>query len=179
MAAPYVINISNGTGSKAILNGDYAVSASVTGYSNASILPANQTISAGTNSYPFTIAATGTLTMHVTVEGTSGGTPIVGATFVRCDSTGAEYGTPITSDATGNAIFNYVPFAATSAPTIYYKQKSSDGDHEYVKTLQNTSLSTATGTVEVSNPVPATRTITLKDVNYDGLPIEVGTITLT
>lgn len=178
MGKPYVVDIFNGAGSKAILNGDYNISAGVTGYSNATILPATQTIAEGTNTYPFTIAATGTLTLHVSENGTSGGTDIVGATFVRCDSAGNSYGTPISSDTDGNAVFQYVPFAGTSAPVIYYKQTASDGNHEYSKLLANTSLTTETKTVEITNAPPALRSIGLTDVNYSGLPIETGTVTL-
>lgn len=179
MPKPYVINISNGTGSERILNGEYSVAAAVTGYDNTSILPATQTVTEGTNSYAFTIASTGTLTLHVTENGTAGGTPIVGATFIRCDSGGTTYGTAITSDASGNAIFGQVPFAATGAPLIYYKQTGSDGDHEFNPALVNTAMTTSTQTIEVTNSLAAQRTIALTDANYANLPIVSGSITLS
>ena len=122
MAKPYVINITNGTGTGAILNDTYNVTSSVTGYNNASISPASVDVVSGTNTYAFTIAATGTLTLHVTETGESTGTPIVGATFVRTDASGNTYGTPVTSDASGDAVFNNVPYDANNAPLIYYKQ---------------------------------------------------------
>ena len=173
-----VINITNGTGTGEIINGTYTVTAAVTGYDNTSINPSSVTIEAGTNTYAFTISATGTLTLHVTEDGTTTGTPIVGATFIRTDSTGTEYGTPITSDTNGDAVFNNVPFDATNAPLIYYKQTASDGDHEFDQTVQNTSLTTQTATVEIINQPGATRTINLTDSNYANLPIESGTLTL-
>ena len=173
-----VININNGTGTGELINGSYTVTADVTGYDNTSINPSSVTIEAGTNTYAFTISATGTLTLHVTEDGTTTGTPIVGATFVRTDSTGTEYGTPITSDTNGDAVFNNVPFDATNAPLIYYKQTASDGDHEFDQTVQNTSLTTQTATVEIINQPGATRTINLTDSNYSNLPIESGSITL-
>lgn len=179
MAKPYVISISNGAGSEAILNGSYPVTSSVTGYNNASILPTTATIVAGTNSYAFTIASTGTLTLHVTEDGTSGGTPVVGATFFRCDSGGTTYGSAITSGANGNAVFNNVPFAATGAPLIYYKQTGSDGNHEFSPALVNTTMTADTQTIEVTNAPAASRTIGLTDFNYANLPIETGTITLS
>ena len=179
MASPYVINISNGTGSEYILNGSYAVTANSTGYNNVSILPATQVVTTGTDTYAFTIAATGTLTLHVSEDGTAIGTPIVGATFARCDSSGTTYGTAITSDANGEAVFDYVPFAATGAPIIYYKQTASDGEHEFSSALVNTTMTTSTDTIEITNAPPAQRTINLTDVNYAGLPIETGSITLT
>ena len=173
------ININNGTGSGELINGTYSVTAEVTGYDNTSIDPSSLTVVAGTNSYAFTISATGTLTLHVTEDGTSTGIPIVGATFYRTDSTGTEYGTVITTDSNGDAVFNNVPYDATSAPTIYYKQTASDGDHEFDNTVQSTTLTSQTGTLEIQNTPGATRTITLTDANYTNLPIVSGELTLT
>ncbi len=171
--------ITNGVGTSDIINGNYNVTADVTGYSNQTITPASVNIVEGTNTYNFTIEADGTLTIHVTEDGTSGGTPIVGATFIRTDSSGTEYGTAITTDASGNAVFNNVPYDATGAPTIYYKQTASDGNHEFDNTVQSTTLTTQTSTVEVTNAPGATRTINLTDANYGNLPIESGTLTLS
>ncbi len=173
-----VININNGTGSGELINGTYTVTADVTGYDNTSINPSSVTVEAGTNTYAFTISATGTLTLHVTEDGTTTGTPIVGATFIRTDSSGNEYGTAITSDTNGDAVFNNVPFDATNAPLVYYKQTASDGDHEFDQTVQSTTLTTQTATVEITNQPGATRTINLTDSNYTNLPIESGTLTL-
>lgn len=177
MAKPYTINITNGTGSENVLNGNYNVTANVPGYDNTTISPATLEVVAGTNNYAFTIAATGTLTLHVTETGEESGTPIVGATFVRTDSNGTVYGDPITTNSNGDAIFNNVPFAANDAPLIYYKQTASDGEHEFDDTIKSTSLTTDTLTVEVGNAAPALRTITLTDANYANLPVD-GEITL-
>lgn len=171
--------ITNGTGTESLINGTYTVSAQVTGYDNTSIDPTSLTVTEGTNSYSLTIAATGTLTIHVTEDGTAAGTPVVGATFIRTDSAGTTYGTTITTDNNGDAIFNNVPFDATNAPTIYFKQTASDGNHEFDNTVQNTTLTTSTSTLEIQNPIGATRTLTLTDENYANLPIESGTINLT
>ena len=173
-----IINITNGQGSEELINGSYTVEANVTGYDNTSINPSTISVVEGTNTYQFTIAATGTLTLHVTEDGTSTGTPIIGATFVRTDSQGNTYGSTITTDSNGDAVFNNVPYAATDAPTIYYKQTASDGDHEFVNTVQSTTMTTSTSTVEIQNAPGATRTITLTDSNYANLPIETGTLTL-
>lgn len=177
MAKPYTVNITGGTGTGAILNDSYTVTASVIGYDNTSILPATLNVVDGTNTYALTIAATGTLTLHVTETGEAGGTPIVGATFVRTDASGTTYGSEITTDSNGDAVFNNVPFAASGAPLIYYKQTASDGEHEFDSSVQNTSLTSSTGTVEVTNAIPATRTINLTDANYANLPLD-GEITL-
>ena len=174
-----IINITNGTGTGELINDTYTVTANVVGYDNTSITPSSLDIVEGTNSYQLSIASTGTLTLHVTDDGTSTGNPIVGATFYRTDSLGTEYGSILTSDSNGDVVFNNVPFAETGSPTIYFKQTASDGDHEFVSTVQNTTMTTSTSTIEIENPVGATRTITLTDTNYDNLPISSGTITLT
>ncbi len=170
-----IVTITNGTGTSDLINGTYTITADVTGYDNTSITPSSVNIEQGTNTYAFTIASSGTLTLHVT----DNGMPIVGATFVRTDSFGNTYGTAITSDANGDAIFENVPYADTNAPTIYYKQTASDGDHEFDTAIQSTTLTTATSTVQVENPVGVTRTITLTDTNYANLSIESGTLTFT
>ena len=174
-----IIDITGGSGSSSLINDTYTVTASVVGYDNTSIDPSTVNIVAGTDTYAFTIAATGTLTLHVTEDGTTTGTPIVGASFVRTDSTGTEYGSPITTDSNGDAVFEYVPFAATASPTIYYKQTASDGNHEFTNTVQNTTMTTSTSTIEIENTPGATRTITLTDTNYANLPIETASLTFT
>ena len=173
------ITITNGVGTTDIINGNYTVTADVTGYDSSSILPSTVDVVAGTDSYSFTIAATGTLTLHVTETGQAGGTVVAGATFIRTDSSGNEYGSLVTSDANGDAVFNNVPFADSGAPTIYYKQTASDGNHEFDNTIQNTTLTTSTETIQIQNALGATRTINLTDANYQNLPIDNGTINLS
>ena len=172
------VNITDGSGSIDLVNGNYNVSANVNGYENSSIEPSTLNVVEGTNEYSFTISATGTLTLHVTEDGTSSGTPVVGATFIRTDSQGNEYGSVITTNDEGNAIFNNVPFAETDAPLIYYKQTASDGNHEFSNVVSSTSLTTSTFTVEIENARGALRTINLDDANYSGLKISTGTLTL-
>lgn len=174
-----IVTITNGSGTSSLINDTYTITADVVGYDNTSINPSSVNIEAGTNTYAFTIGATGTLTLHVTENGTISGTPVVGATFVRTDSSGTEYGTPITTDSNGDAVFSNVPFAVTSAPTIYFKQTASDGDHEFDSSVQNTTMTTSTDTLEIQNSVGATRTITLTDANYGNLPIDTASLTFT
>ena len=173
------VTITNGVGTANLINDTYTVTASVNGYDDISINPASITIDATTDTYAFTIAADGTLTLHVTDTGLATGTPIVGATFIRTDSIGNEYGSVITTDTNGDAIFNNVPYAASTAPTIYYKQTASDGDHEFDNTVQSTTMTEQTSTLEIQNAVGALRTINLTDANYQNLPVDSGTITLT
>lgn len=172
------IVITNGSGTSNLINDTYSVTSSVTGYDNTSINPSSINVVEGTNTYAFTISATGTLTLHVTEDGTQSGTPIVGATFVRTDSTGNTYGSAITSDTNGDAVFNNVPFDSTNAPTIYFKQTASDGDHEFSDQVQNTTMTTSTSTVEIQNTIGALRTISLTDANYENLPLD-GSLILT
>ena len=82
MAKPYEITISNGTGTATVENGTYNVVANVPGYDNSTINPASVTVTQSTSSYNFTISATGTLTIHITDNGTSSGTAVEGATLV-------------------------------------------------------------------------------------------------
>ena len=173
------VTITNGSGTTNLINDTYDITASVPGYDNTSILPASINVVEGTNNYAFTISATGVLTLHVTEDGTTTGTPIVGATFARTDSSGTQYGSTITTDSNGDAVFNNVPFDQTGAPTIYYKQLTSDGNHEFDNTVKNTTMLESTQTIEIQNTLGALRTITLTDVNYENLPIENGSITLT
>lgn len=180
MAKPYVVTITNGTGTSEAPTGEYAVSATVAGYDASTIEPANLTITEDTSSYSFTVAATGTLILHVSEEGIEGGTPVVGATFYRCDSEGTTYGEAVVSDDSGNATFNHVPFSAEGdAPTIYYKQTASDDLHDFELTLQDTTLSEESATVEIFNPPVSTKTLNLTDANYSGLPIDSAEITLS
>lgn len=167
----YNINIVNGKGTSNVMNGQYSVTSNTTGYDNTSILPTMADIVEGTNEYNFTVAATGILTLHVTEDGTSTGTAVVGAKFIRTDSSGNTYGTEVTSDASGNAIFENVPFASSGAPLIYYKQTASDGLHKFDDAVKNTSLTASTGTVEVLNELPTLRTFNYTDANYNGLPV--------
>ena len=177
MAKPYTINIVNGEGSENILNGTYSVTSEVQGYDNTTIDPSSITVVEGTNEYSLNISASGTLTIHVTDTGLDTGTPIVGATFIRTDNLGNEYGSVVTTNASGDAVFNYMPFLS-SGINVYYKQKSSDGDHEFSGEVRSTSLTAETTTIQIANPVAALRTISLTDKNYDGLKLD-GTITLS
>lgn len=175
----YDIIISNGVGTSNVLNGNYSVTSNTKGYLNTSIDPNSINVVDGTNTYALTISAEGTLTLHVTEDGSTTGTAVVGAKFVRCDANGVAYGSEVETDSTGNAVFNNVPYDSIDAPIIYYKQIGSDGGHEFDDTLKNTSLEALTKTVEVTNPAPALRTFTLTDANYANLPIASGSITLS
>lgn len=178
MAKPYNISIVNGEGTSNLLNGEYSVESNTVGYLNSSIDPKTLNVVEGTNTYELTISAEGTLTMHVTETGESTGTAVVGAKFIRCDAEGNTYGQEITTNEVGNAEFQYLPYDSTNAPIIYYKQTSSDSEHEFDSSLKSISLETSTKTIEIANALPALRTIKLTDANYSGLPIASGSIVL-
>lgn len=179
MAVEHIVPITNGKGSMEIVDATYTVTSTTVGYTDGSILPASQAVTAGVNDYAFTIAAAGTLTLHVSDDGTDAGVPIVGATFARCDAEGNTYGDAVTSDASGNAVLANVPFAAENAPAVYYKQTASDGQHEFDAELKNTTLTAETATVELANAAAASRNFTLTDANYANLPLADGNVILT
>lgn len=153
MAKPYSITIINGEGQEEIVNGSYSVTASVNGYDNLSVDPNTIVVDEDTSEYELKIAATGTLKLHVSDDGTTSGEPIIGAKFVRCDSIGNTYGDEITAGPDGVATFLYVPYG-TNAPTIYYKQTQSDGDHDFDGTIQEYTMEESEETIEVFNEPP-------------------------
>lgn len=174
----YKISIVDGTGTKRLPNGEYNVTSNVPGYIDATLNPPKITVENNIKTYNFTISAGGTLTIHVTDTGTTSGVPIVGAEFYRCDQEGVTYGTAIITNEQGNAIFQNVPYDATDAPEIYYKQTASDGEHSYDDSVQNTTLTTFSKTIELQNEDTLTRTLKLTDDSYGNLPIENGELTL-
>lgn len=179
MAKPYTITIKDGKGTEEILNGDYEITTLTKGYDALSIDPKTITIDDEHKSYDFKISAKGKLDIVVTEDGTTSGTPIVGATFVRCDKTGTAYGNPVVTDANGLATFMNVPFNTEGGILVYYKQTSSDENHNFDSTLKNAELQTETEQIIIINPKPSTKTINLTDTNYEGLPIKDSQINLT
>lgn len=174
------IPITNGKGSVHVVPGTYGVAGAADGYDTNSLEPTSVTITDETADYAFTIAATGTLTLHVTDDGTELGVQVVGATFQRCDAEGKTYGTVVTTNEDGDAIFEHVPFLASGdAPKVYFKQLTSDEGHTFNQDLQNTTLTEATMAVQIANPEANTKNFTLTDKNYEGLPVADGNLVLT
>ena len=93
--------------------------------------PSTYTVSTSQQTGNFTISASGTLTIIFNETGLEGGTPITSGTVVMTDSTGTvQYGSEVQIDSNGTAIFNNVPYGSTqSAYTLYFKQLSSDDNH--------------------------------------------------
>lgn len=133
----------------------------------------------GTNDYVFTISAKGVLTLHVTDTGDRiTGVQVVGAKFVRTDSTGTIIGVEAITDHDGNAVFNNVPFASSGSTEIYYKQITSDGGHTFDDTVKSIVMTASTEIIEIANPTAPVRNIMLTDASFPNLPIKDGQIIL-
>lgn len=177
--ARQTINITNGKGSIELVNGNYNATAVVGGYDSSTLTPASVNVVDGVDTYAFTISATGTLTLHVTDTGDPDtGVDIVGAKFIRTDSTGAVVGTEAVTNQDGNAVFNNVPFAATGSNPIYYKQIAGDGGHTFDDGVKSITMTVENQTVEITNPQAPLRNFTLMDASYPNIPIMDGQIIL-
>ncbi len=177
--ARHTIPITNGKGSIELVNGVYNATAIVGGYDASTLDPKKVTIIEGTNDYAFTIRATGVLTLHVTDTGDkTTGVQIIGAKFVRTDSTGTITGTEVTTDHDGNAVFNNVPFAPSGSTEIYYKQITSDGGHTFDETVKSVIMTASTETIEIENPTAPVRNIMLTDASLPNIPITSGQVIL-
>ena len=175
--AQYVVTITNGTGSQILPKGKYDVTASVPGYAGT-LDPSTFTASELEGNQSFTIAATGTITLHVNDTGASGGTPVTSGSFIRCNSDGTEtYGTAKTIDAMGACTFDFVPFGTSEAPIdVYVKQLTSDETHNVHPGVVTVSMSEPNQTQYVQNTPAALQSFTFADANYAGLNLN-GTLT--
>ena len=177
--ARHTIPITNGKGSIELVNGVYNASAVVGGYDASTLEPKQVTIIEGTNDYTFTISAIGVLTLHVTDTGDkTTGVQIVGAKFVRTDSTGTVTGVEVVTDGDGNAVFNNVPFSSSESIEIYYRQITSDGGHTFDDGVKSIVMNSSTKTVEIANPAAPVRNITLTDASFPNIPIKDGQVIL-
>ena len=178
MSKEILIPITNGKGSKEIEDGNYNVTCTVPGYDNSSISPANVEVIEGTNEYAFTISANGVLTINVSDTGDSStGVPVENAVFYRTDSTGQEYGNPVTTDVDGSAKLEHLPYDTSTPYKIYIKQTSSDGSHNFESTVKEILMDGENKEIEISNPEATSRNISLTDANYPNYPISDGDIT--
>ena len=177
--ARHTIPITNGKGSIELVTGTYNATAVAGGYDPSALSPSSITIIDETDTYAFTISAKGTLTLHVTDTGDPDtGVQIIGAKFVRTDSTGTINGPEISTNDDGNAVFNNVPFAASGSNKIYYKQISGDGGHTFDDTVKSITMTEESETVEIANPEAPIRNFTLMDASFPNIPIIDGQIIL-
>lgn len=177
--ARHTIPITNGKGSIELVAGIYNATAIAGGYDASTLNPKSVTIIDGTDTYAFTISAKGILTLHVTDTGDPNtGVQIVGAKFIRTDSTGTIVGNEIITNDDGDAVFNNVPFAETGSTAIYYKQISSDGGHTFEDTVKSITMTEEAETVQITNPPAPVRNFTLMDESFPNIPIIDGQILL-
>lgn len=171
----YNITIINGEGSQTMSAGNYNVSAIYApGYDMATLSPTTFTATSQTQTGAFTISATGTLTINFNETGAQGGTPITSGTVVMTDSTGSEqYGPVVDIDSNGNATFNNVPFGSEQAAyTLYFKQLTSDENHNIYESVFAVGMGGSTQTEYVLNTLKSVlQRFTLTDANYTGLPV--------
>ena len=180
--ANYNVTITNGQGSAAMKAGTYTVSATSSfGYDATSLSPSTFTATAEAGTGTFTLSATGTLTFVVNETGASGGTPVTSGTIVMTNQDGTtEYGSAVTIGATGEAVFNNVPFGDQTTPfTLYFKQLSTDENHNIYTGIITVNMNSNTQTEYVQNTAIATQTINLSDANYSGLTIPNATLSFT
>ncbi len=177
--ANYTVTITNGTGSQAMQRGTYDVTATADGYDVSTLTPTTFTATDAAQTQAFTLTANGTLTLNVNETGAAGGTPITSGTLVMTDSTGTEeYGQPVTIDASGNAVFENVPYGTTTEPfQLYFKQLTTADGYNVFEGVIPVSMTAQTQTEYVQNTAAAEQTFTLQDANYN-LPID-GTLTFT
>lgn len=177
--ANYNVTIKNGTGSQAMKSGEYSVTATANGYDTTSLNPKTFTAGRTEGSQTFSLSANGTLTLNVNETGAVGGTPITSGTIIMTDSTGiAEYGSEVTIGGKGDAVFNNVPYGTSGEPfTLYFKQLTSDENHNIFDGIITISMISQEQTEYVQNIANAVQTFTLIDENY-GMPIS-GTLNFT
>ncbi len=171
--ANYNVNITNGTGSQAMQKGTYTVSATANGYDESTLSPTTFTATESEGSQAFTLSANGTLTINVNETGASGGAPITSGSIVMTNQDGTtEYGQPITISANGDAVFANVPYGSAGSPfTLYFKQLSTDDNHNIFDGIITVDMTSESQTEYVQNTAIAIQTFTLTDANY-GMPID-------
>lgn len=173
--AEYNVNIVNGVATVDLPAGSYTVSAvTVNGYKLDTLNPTSLTVTAAAAT-DFEIAADGTLTVHVTEDGTSGGTVVAGSKFQRCDKNGNTVGTEQTTDLSGNVSFSNTPYGDLTSK-IYLKNTQAAIGHVLLDDILEFIPTTQTQTCELAEPLVYTQTINLTDENYVGLNIENATI---
>ena len=177
--ANYNVTITNGTGSENMQKGVYTVSATANGYDTSTLTPTTFNATENEGSENFTLSANGALTINFNETGAAGGTPITSGSVVMTDSTGnTEYGSPVTISATGDAVFNNVPYGDAGSPfQLYFKQLSTDDDHNIFEGVISVAMTAQTQTEYVQNTANALQTFSLTDATY-GMPID-GTLTFT
>lgn len=173
--ADYTVTIINGSGSQTMETGEYSVSAIYApGYDMATLSPTSYSATATGETGTFTIGATGTLSIVFNETGEAGGTAITSGTVVMTDSTGeVQYGSVAEIDSNGTATFSNVPFGSEQAAyTLYFKQLTSDDNHNIYQSVFAVGMGGQTQTEYVLNTLKSVlQNFTLTDANYPNLPV--------
>lgn len=177
--ANYNVNIVDGVGSAQMKQGTYSVTVEANGFDPKSLSPTTYTATGEAGSQAFTVCASGVLTLIFNETGAAGGTPITGGSVVMTDSTGtARYGSAVSINSSGKAVFNNVPYSDDDPYVLYFLQLESDDDHNVYGSVITVSMSAQAQTEYVLNAPIAVQSFTLTDENY-GLPVAQATLTFT
>ena len=181
--ADYTVTITNGTGSQTMNPGSYGVSCSYApGYDMTTLSPTTYNATSPSGSGTFTLSSYGTLTIIFNETGEEGGTPITSGTVVMTNLAGdVEYGSVVNIDSSGTAVFYNVPFGSAQAPyTLYFKQLTSDDDHNPYENVFTVGMGAETQTEYILNNLKlAPQSLTLTDANYSGLPVANAVLDFT
>lgn len=175
--AEYNVTIVDGKASVDLPVGNYTVSAvTVDGYDLTSFTPTSMTVTETTTDFSYTIAAEGSITLHVSIDGLPGGTAVTDAVFMRCDKDGNTIaGSEQTTSTLGRITFDNTPYGDPTSK-IYIKNTVASIGHALIDDILEFSPTTNSETYEVATPLLYTQAIDLTDANYSGLNIENATI---
>lgn len=177
--ANYNVQITDGVGSQSMQSGTYEVSVSANGYEATSLSPTTYTATAAAGSGAFTLSGNGTLTFIFNETGEEGGTPITSGSVVMTDSTGEiQYGSPVSINSSGVAVFEKVPHNLDTPYTLYFKQLSSDENHNKYEGVLTVGMGDTTQTEYILNTPIAEQSFTLNDAEY-GFPVAQATLSFT
>ena len=176
--ANYNVQITNGQGSQNMQSGNYSVTVNANGYEATTLSPVSYTATSG-GVGNFTVSACGVLTIIFNETGAEGGTPITSGSVVMTDSTGeTQYGSPVSVNEDGEAVFNNVPFNLDNPYQLHFKQLSSDANHAPYSGVFTVGMGTETQTEYVINEPLNVQNFNLTDANY-GFPVADATLTFT
>ena len=177
--ANYNVQITNGVGSAKMQSGNYAVTVNANGYDATTLSPDSYTATSG-GVGNFTVSACGVLTIVFNETGAEGGAPVESGSVVMTDETGEiEYGSPVSINEDGEAVFSHLPFNLDNPYQLHFKQLSSDEEHLPYPDVFTVGMGTETQTEYVVNqPICEEQNFTLSDANY-GFPVDSATLLFT
>ena len=178
--ANYNVQITGGTGSVGMKKGNYNVTVTANGFEATTLSPTALEVTGSAATANFTVSANGTLTLIFNETGASGGTAVTSGSVVMTDSSGTtQYGDPVQISATGEAVFDKVPFDQTTPYTLYFVQTATDDGHNVYEGVITVQTDQATQTEYVVNAPIALQTVNLTSADYSGLPVANAEMTFT